>query len=270
MATENNWVTNNLSSRFENPCCDLQVTIKPNSFERLNFHDAADAAAHKIYKKYPKLFLSFSGGMDSDYVFHCLVRNRIPFQPIIVSTSGNQLEMQFAIHTCKQNNIAPIIINLSDKDLLEIYKKEVIDKLNSLGIGAIAGIVACRYAKERGGITIIGEHMLDNDDHNIWVGMNDWDFYNEVLVGVDYNVPFFYYTTDLTYAMIENIEPMPIHEWKWNLYQYVGFRPIIEYKFNDKLNALVKNFIEKRKCQPKTKAILGPKLEILKQLESMQ
>ena len=257
MTVENNWVQSNLQERFTNPSLDFAVTLNPNPITIMPFHAASDYTARRIYERFPRLFLSFSGGADSEYVFHCIYRNKIPFTPIIVKTSGNASELAYAFHCCKKYNIEPVVIELSDVDYIEIYKKQVIEQLSGCGLCAVPGIVACRYARDHGGVIIIGEHMIDNDDTSIWPGMNEWDFYNEVFVGEEYTIPFFYYTTDLAYAMIERIENMPIHEWKWQLYEYLAFRPVISYHFDETFTRIQKSIFMRRKSRPKYQTILG-------------
>jgi hypothetical protein len=262
MAIENNWIQHNLMKRFTDHHLSFEVKINPNPYKEMSFHDAADCTAQKIYQKYPKLFLSFSGGADSDYVFHCFQRNNIPFTPILVKTSGNTVELEYAFHTCRKFNITPVVLELSDADLLAFFHKEILNKLNSVGLCAIPGIIACKYAKEHGGVLVIGEHMIDYEGENIFPAMNEWDFYNEIFVGDEYNVPFFNYTTELAVAMISRIEPMPISEWKWQLYN-IDYRPVIDYVFVDTVRTLIFNIRCLRVLKTNTHHSFGTKEDFL-------
>ena len=249
MATHNNWMTHNLKERFNDKNTPFNVNLNPYQFLPMDFNEASDYTAKLIHQKYSKLFLSFSGGLDSDYVFHVLKRNNIPFDPIIVKTSGNSIEMKYALHTCKEFNVTPIILNLNDNDYLEFLNLQVIQKISGRGLCAIPGIFACEYAKANSGICIIGEHMIDNDDQSIFPGMNEWDFYNEVFVGEDHNVPFFNYTVELTNAMIESINNDSIDEWKHKLYN-LTYRPIIDYQFDAKFQITKYSLFKKQKHRP--------------------
>ena len=249
MATYNNWMTHNLRERFNNKNEPFVVNLHPYQFASMNFSEASDYTANLIHQKYSKIFLSFSGGLDSDYVFHVFKRNNIPFEPIIVKTSGNALEMKYALHTCKKFNVTPIILTLDDLEYLSFLDSQVIEKISGHGLCAIPGIFACEYAKANSGICVIGEHMIDNDDESIFPGMNEWDFYNETFVGEEYNVPFFNYTVELTNAMIESIDSNTIDEWKHKLYN-LTYRPIIDYHFDVKFQMIKYGLFKKQKQKP--------------------
>ena len=267
MTVLNNWITHNLHDRLRNQSLDLEIMINPYKFTPLEFHDAANFTATKIAEEYKNIFLSFSGGADSDYVFHCFQRNNIEFTPIIVKTSGNQIEMSYALHTCRKFNVTPIIIDINNKEYMSIYAEDLIKKISGVGIEAIPGIIACQYAKSQNGILVIGEHMIDNDEENIWVGVNEWDYYNEIFVGEEYNIPFFNYTVEMAWAMINKIEQMPIDEWKWQTYG-LDFRPKIHYTFPHLFNELRTKLSRSRKIKPKSNFILGSKEKVITLLES--
>lgn len=243
--------------------------MKPNEFVEMSFHEAADVTARKIYAKYPKLYLALSGGADSDYVFRCLTRNNIPFEPILVRTSGNTQELAYAFHLCKMHNIKPIVLELPDADILEIYFEKVVKGISGYGLYCIPALLACNYAKEHDGVLIIGEHMLDTDKRNgnITPGMNEWDFYNELFVGEKYNIPFFNYTTELCYAMTKSIpENKTIDEFKWSLYN-IDYRPIFDYTFNKTFEVATQKMKSFRRGSPDPHFGLGTKEEFLSFLE---
>lgn len=266
MATYNSWLTQNLASRLNDSTAVNVVNMSPYTFNEMDFHSAADFTAKKIAEKYNKIFLSFSGGADSDYVFHCLVRNNIDFTPIIVQTSGNKTELEYAYHSCRKYKKEPVILRLEDHKLLKLFQQKVITKLKGKGLCAIPGIIACEYAKDNNGILIMGEHMIDNDGNRLFPGMNEWDFYNEVFVGEDYTVPFFNYTIELFYAMVKRIESLPICEWKHQLYG-IGFRPIIEYQFDYKFQTIYRSLMTKIDQTISEKFNLDSKEDLLSSLD---
>lgn len=267
MTTENNWIKHNLFDRLHDQSLDLSVDLNPNPFQKMSFHEAADITAQRIYEKHKNIFLSFSGGADSDYVFHVFQRNNIPFKPILVKTTGNVVELGYAYHTCKKFNVEPIVIEIDDKKYLDVYYKNVIAKLSGIGICAVPGVIACEYARDNNGVLVIGEHMIDHDGDNIYAGVNEWDYYNEVLVGDDFNIPFFNYTTDLTYAMWNSIYREEISEWKWKLYD-LDYRPVIEYRFDYNFITYKKKMFMLRRANPNPKFILGGKEEMLSLLNN--
>jgi hypothetical protein len=238
MSTHNNWVKQNLNERRDNPAASFKVEINPYYYKEMSFHDAADYTAKLISEKHDKLYLALSGGADSDFVLHCFQRCNLPINVVIVKTTGNDEELSYAYKSCEKFKIDPIILELSDKEYLNIYYEEVIKKIFGYGIYSVPSIVACRYAKENDGVLIIGEHMIEGQkpDETGVVRMrpafNEWDFYNEFLIGEEWNIPFFNYTLELACAMIGSINSDPIDVFKANLYG-IEHRPIIDYKFSD-------------------------------------
>lgn len=242
MATESNWITTNLANRRYNPLTTFTVTLRPYYFDEMTFQEAADFTARKIYSKHKKLFLAFSGGADSDFVFHCFVKNNIPFTPIIVKTSGNIKELAYALKTCDKFNITPKIIDLDDSDFLKIYHNLIVKQINGRGAWSIPAIVACEYARDNDGVLIIGEHMLDTlkADNDIVPAMNEWDFYNEVFVGEQFNIPFFNYTVELFYSMVNAItDNMNLRQLKAKLYGFEE-RPIMSYEFPAQFHEMIR------------------------------
>jgi hypothetical protein len=245
MATENDWIVTNLEDRRFNPAVQFYVTLYPYYFDEMSFNEAADFTARKIYSKHKNLFLSFSGGADSDFVFHCLVRNNIPFTPIIVKTGGNMKELAYAFKTCEKFDIKPHIIDLTDAEFLKIYYNKIVKQINGRGVWAVPSIVACEYARDNDGVLLIGEHMLDTvkekESSRITPAMNEWDFYNEVLVGDNFNIPFFNYTVELFYAMVNAIrDDVSLTKFKAELYGFEE-RPIMSYEFPPEFHTMIKS-----------------------------
>ena len=236
MATENDWVDSNIFERLLIPALSFHVRLRPHPFREMSFQDAADYTAKRIYEKNKNIFVALSGGADSDFVVRVFHRNNIPFTPIIVKTSGNFKELIWAYRTCDKLNLTPIILELNDAQYLNIYYEEVIKKIRGYGIYSVPSIHACRYAKEHDGVLIIGEHMIEGEKENkdgkktIRPEMNEWDCYNEAIIGNEYSIPFFLYTVELTYAMLNAVEEMPIDMWKCKLYG-IDYRPIMSYEF---------------------------------------
>ena len=80
--TENDWLTHNLHERLIDPNTDLKVTIKSYDSEQLSFKDASDRIVQKIADLNKRIFVSLSGGMDSEYVLKCFMDNKILFDTI--------------------------------------------------------------------------------------------------------------------------------------------------------------------------------------------
>ena len=268
MSTHLNWFKSNIRERLVDPSVDLKLELNPYPFETMEFHTAADYTAKLISQTHNTIYIALSGGADSEYTLRTFVRNNIPITPIIVETDGNHYELLFARRICEQLGIEPIVLNIPNDEYLKWYHR-IVKEISGYGIYCIPSIVACQYAKEHNGILIIGEHLIDTDklSNKITPGANEWDFYNECFVGEEWNIPFFNYTLELTYAMIEQIEDIPLDKFKAKLYG-TSLRPIIDYSFSDKFNT-VRNVINRtRKYLPNPHVDLGSKEEFLNVLQA--
>jgi hypothetical protein len=229
----------------------------------MNFHGAADYTAQLISKKYNNIYISLSGGADSEYTLRSFVRNNIPVTPIIVETNGNPIELREAYRICEELNTIPIVLKIADDDYLRWYLR-IVKEINGYGIYCIPSILACEYARDHDGVVVIGEHLIDTDKlkNKITPGANEWDFYNECFVGEEYTIPFFNYTTQLAYAMIKRIEDVPLDQFKSELYG-THRRPIVDYAFSDKFNHARNVINSLRKNYPNPNVDLGSKEEFL-------
>jgi tRNA(Ile)-lysidine synthase TilS/MesJ len=121
MATNNNWLKTNIRERLTNPEIDFKVFFDPQPYEDMSFNHATKSVAYMIAEKYPKLFIAYSGGMDSEFVFHLFRKLKIEFTPIIVSSTSNTLETAYAFHECRKHDIKPIVVEKTDNEILKIF-----------------------------------------------------------------------------------------------------------------------------------------------------
>ena len=126
MATENDWMTCNLDKRLKDPFVDFKVIFNPVPFKKISFEQASIEAANKIANKYDNLYVSLSGGLDSEYIMLTLYNLKIPFKPIIVLIDeANSLESQYAFYMCKKLNIEPIVLKINEYLFVNIFKKYI-------------------------------------------------------------------------------------------------------------------------------------------------
>ena len=85
-----------------------------NPVEILPFRTAADSAAKLIATQYDNLYISLSGGLDSEFVAKVLLRNQINFTPIIALGPWNQIETWYAFKFCDDHNLKPKILNYTE------------------------------------------------------------------------------------------------------------------------------------------------------------
>lgn len=229
MATENNWLTHNLYERIDNKNSNFDVEINVQKCKRLDFEQASKEVCEKLYALNNNIYVGLSGGIDSEYVFRRFHFLNIPFTPVIVYSKCYDEESSIAFNICKEYNITPKIINIDEKDIISIYKKEMQDKLNTFGIGSVPSIIMANYAKENGGIYVKAEHMVGDKDNKVCAELNEWDFYNDVL-NDGYTYDFFLYTPEIVYSMLKEMLRTPdidSQNFKCNLYKIPYRKKII-------------------------------------------
>ena len=261
-----NWIQHNLNQRLLDKTLDFKVTLIPSKFKVMAFHDAADYTAQKIAALNIPLYLGLSGGIDSEYVLMCFYRNKIPIIPIIVKTSGNDLETSYAFYICKKLNIDPIVLNLSDDDNLNLYSY-CFYKLTAAGTYSMPTLICSNYAKSQNGILITGDHLIEDNDESTWIAeANEWDYYHTILSN-EKDIVFYNHTPELVYSIIYEFNGFPMNEFKYHLYQ-IKFRPKIDpiytYEFYNKINKIKLS----NKYMPKYNSVLGHKESILTTMQT--
>lgn len=218
MTTENNWLTHNLHERIENKNSDFAVKIDVKSYRPLNFEQATKEVCEKLYALNNNIYVGLSGGIDSEYVFKRFYSLKIPLKPIIVYGSCYKYESDYAFEICKQHGVEPIVINVDEPTVIKRYKLEIYDQLNSFGLGGVPALVIADYVKEHNGIYVKGEHMIGDFNQQVCVEMNEWDFYNDVLID-GYTYDFFLYTPEIAYSMVSIMDENDSQTFKCNLYE---------------------------------------------------
>jgi hypothetical protein len=251
---ENNWLEHNLYSRLDNPNIDFQIYIKPYSFQEQTFEAASKDVVQKLCELNKKIFVSLSGGMDSEYVMKSFLKSNAYAVPIIVKTEGNLYESSYAFHFCKQNNLQPIVLEKSNIEILKIFNDDIVRKINGVGINSVPALISGRYAQDHNGILIRGEHLIEDDvDWNTdikGISSNEYDFYNDVLIEKNNTYYFFLHTINIVNAMIKEIQSEETaQEYKFRLYQ-VPFRPKFSYFYPRLFHEVVKKLLSDRQYKP--------------------
>lgn len=266
MLVENNWIKSNIANRKINNRADINLDFNVHEFTPVKlenpskealikrFHLQSNETCKKLKELDCPLYLAFSGGMDSDYVFTKLVENDVKFTPIIISTDGNLNEEKYAFRRCRYTNIEPIVVNKSEKDLIYYWYDNVWKDLKSTGYNSIPILWAAEVAKQNGGKLIIGEHLLLYFEPLI-LGYSDWDFYTDYYYGEDSCIPFFLYDPGIAYATHYAIKDPALsaekeEELKWMLYE-IDFRPKFKYVWSNMFYQVCGSLIKKEESLPK-------------------
>lgn len=278
MFARNNWIYSNIKQRMVNPTLDLSVylDLKDVKIENIKFEDACNMTAYQIKKDYSdkKIYISFSGGMDSENIIRVFHRNNIEFYPIIVVCNDNRQELKYAFKTCFELKLKPIILKMSDKHLQEIVFIDILNKLKGVGIYSAQHIFASRYVNYQKGILVNGAEMLVNTEgtiFNIPIGLLDVEIYTYALLSnTSISIPFYFYTPQIFYSYVRSIDETSnetIQQFKSTLYNIenrIKYRPI----YNDRLLKMMLEISNINKKISKNYCILGSKSEVIRMFEN--
>jgi hypothetical protein len=234
MATENHWLRTNIKERLTNPNANFVVTFDHINYTPTSFNEACQRVVKKIVAKYDNIYLPLSGGMDSEHVFNCFLGHK--FTPIIVDSPANKKESIRAFELCAQTNITPIVIEKTEKEMVEAYHEQIYKKLKGSGFNATATYIAGKYADDHGGVAVISEHGFD--------GMNEWDFYNDALIHEENSVYFFLYDIEIFSSMLLEFANYSHHqEFKSRIYN-IPIRKKIKYTYSKEYYSIIKSMLK--------------------------
>jgi len=255
MTTKHNWITSNIRDRLVDPACDFKLFVRPETPRYVNFDAAVKEVVYEITSIGKPIFVGYSGGMDSEYVIRAFMRYGIPFKPITIETTGNQEELSYAKEFYKHNDIEPIIIKVPEIDMVKQYYHTIVKKLNGRGQNSTANVIAGAYVKDRGGVFVMAEHLIDDGR----IAANEWDYYNDGLFGEGNTVHFFNYTPEICCSIIRKLNfRKPIQEAKSELYN-LTLRPKFNYEgYSEKYFEYMRAVLQLRKYRPDSHFDLGP------------
>jgi hypothetical protein len=235
MATENNWLKSNIRDRLINKDISLEITLKKIQYDRISFEEASKKVVEKILNKYNNIYIPYSGGMDSEYVFNCFLGHDV--KTIIVDTPVNREESKFAFKRCNEVGITPIVIEKTEKELIDIYFNQIYKKIKGPGFNATFALVAGQYAEEKQGNVVIAEHGYN--------GFNEWDFYNDALIDEKNSIYFFLYDPEIFYSMKQEYIGEDDQIFKKRLYN-IPIRPKMRAKYSKEgryvIDTILNNF----------------------------
>jgi len=180
-------ITSNIQERIKDNSADLKVELSFTPFMPSdNFKQAAVNVSKSLSDH---VFLAFSGGVDSEFVFKLFCEQNVNFTPIIV-IAGDSLETQRAISLCQKHDKTPVILRLTEKEYLDVFIEKIYKRYNGIGLYAVPQIIASEYAN---GNVVFAEHCIGDDGT---VEFAEWDFYAK-------GIPFFLYNMDILYHVMK-------------------------------------------------------------------
>jgi len=250
MFCNNNWISlswDGLPVRQEKE--NLKVTINRRAKTLIDFDRACDLAASEIYDSHKNLYLALSGGSDSEYVADCLVRNGIPFTPIIlnythVKHNDQRYESWYARAWCKKHNITPMFVDMGDyAQSADEKQKFALIKPRLSGTVPTIGFLS-NLVKQHGGKLVTGYQLEYYPDHEQMTYlepqlgsyhgfvMEESDLYLETLYPNEHPWALFYWSPETMAGFVSawNTE-LTMQENKSAIYK-TSLRPKFDYPYD--------------------------------------
>jgi hypothetical protein len=119
---------------------------------------AATNVAKELQNLDKKIFVSFSGGYDSEFIVRKLHSLGIEFTPIIVFLETHSSEREYAYKTLRELKIKAKILKLSNYEYISLYAKHIHKKFNSFQSTPVP-VFLLEYINSENGILIDGTGM---------------------------------------------------------------------------------------------------------------
>ncbi len=246
----NDWIQTNLDQRITNKRINFKVGLNPYKMTKpWSFYGAALFTANLLANTNDRIFIAYSGGLDSQFVVNMFHENKIPFTPILVKTTGNEQELQYAFDHCKYLNVEPTVLTLSNEEHISLWYNMVFKTHGLKGMYTSPSLKAALFADEQGGVLVEGcgepiSSVYTNFEPTLYV--NEFDFAVNIAEGLTKKHPgsFFMYTQELFYSyMIEVNRNLEFQQAKATLYQLKTrdkIRPRYDRVFEAKLKQIEK------------------------------
>ena len=252
MPGHNNWFGINLRLGINNHDVRFEITLSIDNKDLISdFEKASDYTAKLIAEKYENLYLSLSGGLDSEYIATVLLRNNIPFTPVICYNSGTKNEVWYARYFIEQHNLTPMIIDYTKNE--NIFYSRLLRNARNMQTNPSISFVPHIIVEQINGslITGYGDPFAVSNDYDCPMGsileFEEHDFYLDVSFDNKHPGAFFSFTPDILFSLIQSIDiSKNVQLAKSILYKIPGRSKIITHLDNNKLEK-VTTLLEKSK-----------------------
>jgi len=195
--THRDWFT----IRFNDPKDKIELRLRPYESDVLAFQDAADMTAKLIASRYKNIFVSYSGGLDSEFVCKVLLRNEIPFKALCFVSPFCVEEAEYARHFANKNDMEIDFLGSNKDKMISLCK--VIHKKTSVNVFpcGYAHFVLDSAIKDPNTIVLTGDAHPFHHPTPAPFYHGPADFYVNLFCTVP-RIHFFHYTKELYSACI--------------------------------------------------------------------
>jgi hypothetical protein len=137
----------------------FRYEVDPPKDRTIVFHDACISVANEVYSnKQGKLYLMYSGGVDSEYILSLFLSLGMDITPVIVrlNPNYNSHDIQYAIDFCESRNLKPIIYDIDFDDFVKSGK--IIDIAEACQCGAYQLPSTFHAVSQLDGTVVMGSH----------------------------------------------------------------------------------------------------------------
>ncbi len=150
------------------------VKFGPARYDPKTFDVEVTVAARKVADANPKpIYVPLSGGIDSEILARVLLKEKIPFTPLIVRFEGdyNKFDIAYAFEWCQKNGVEPEVMDI---DIFAFMKANTDTPYVLASCANLLNIHLMRYGAKKGFITIIagGEQRLKEEDGKIFTDVS--------------------------------------------------------------------------------------------------
>jgi hypothetical protein len=230
MPGHNNWFKVNHKLGVDTKTTPFKIELAIPQEINFNFEEASNNNALLIANSFDNLYLCLSGGMDSEYVASVLLRNKIPFVPVLLKTKNNLGELWYAYHFCNKHNLKPLVLDYSTQNNKLLHTMLKYSKAAAIGITiSFFPHVVAEHVAVLGGslITGYGEPFTNSNDYTSLTDdrleLEEHDFYLDINFNTQHPGGFLSYTPDMFFSLITHLPlGVNIQAAKEQLYQVPG------------------------------------------------
>lgn len=232
MAGLDNWITVNTKNQV--------FILDFSNFILMDKRSAVDHTVSNIIKRYDNLYLSLSGGLDSEFAAQSLYERGIKFTPVIVDFELNCAETWNAYYWCYEHKIIPDIIKISMNEIVEKFSEISLNK-NVPFVSSIDFIVE-QYVSERDGHLIhscaepFNRKSVFTDKLNTTVAHKlefcSFDFAIDEVFPEKHPCGFLTYTPELLFSLINEFDYSKPAQVSMSEFYGIRPRPKLHFLFN--------------------------------------